>query len=483
MSLKLKTLKGFFWTFFDQFGRTGIRFVVQLFLARLIAPEQFGLLGMIGIFYAVAEALSNAGLNQSLIRTKDPQDIDYTTVFWQNLLISLGVYILIFISAPFIADFYQQEVLSSLIRVFSLSIIINGFSSIQTTKLVKEMNFKAQTTINIPSIIVSSVLGIILAMYGYGVWALVYMQLAQSSIMAIQLWIKSSWKPNFHFDKKTAAYHFNFGYKLMLSGLTNNVFLNIYPMIIGKFNEATQVGYYTRALSFRSLPTIMIARMYGQVTYVVLAEVKDDKKRFLEIYSKLMKVLMFLSCFILFSFAACARPLILFLIGEKWESSIEMFQWIAIGGVFVIIQSYLSNVLNVYGKSAWQLKALIYSRFLNLIIIIITAPMGIMPIIYGQVIAEILNVIILQWFCAPLLGFSVLKQYRDSASFLFSGIFLAAVMIYFGKKLEGILHHNFLEAGLIFLTFSILYISFHYMVNKKILFEILSLRHNLIKKE
>lgn len=483
MSLKLKTLKGFIWTFFDQFGRTGIRFVVQLFLARLIAPEQFGLLGMIGIFYAIAEALSNAGLNQSLIRTKEPKDIDYTTVFWQNMVISIGVYSLIFISAPFIADFYKEDILSPLIRIYALTIIINGFSSIQSTKLIKEMNFKAQTTINIPSIIVSSILGVILAIYGYGVWALVYMQLSQSAIVALQLWIKSSWKPDFSFDKERASYHFNFGYKLMLSGLTNNVFINIYPMIIGKFNEATQVGYYTRALSFRSLPTVMIARMYGQVTYVVLAEVKDDKNRFLEIYSKFMKVLMFLSCFILFAFAACARPLIIFLIGAKWENSIEMFQWIAIGGVFVIIQSYLSNVLSVYGKSSWQLKALIYSRILNLVIIIITAPLGIMPIIYGQVVAEILNVIVLQWFCAPLLGLSFLKQYKDIASFLFSGMLIAAALIYLGKKMETVLHHHLSEAIVLFLAFSFLYVGLHYIMNKKIVLEIISLRHNLIKKK
>ena len=481
MSLKQKTFTGLIWTFLEQFGRTGIRFVVQLALARLIAPDQFGLLGMIGIFYAVAETLSRTGLNQSLIRMTEPKSIDYNTVFWLNLVLSVFIYIIVFFLAPYISKFYDEPILSSLIQVYALSIIITCFSSIQLTKYTRELNFKIQTTVLIPSIIISSILGITLAKLGYGVWSLVYMQVAQSTISALQLWFRSAWKPQLSYSWERAKYHFNFGYKLMLASLLNNIFINIYPMIIGKYNTASQVGFYTRALSFRNLPTTMVSGMFAKVSYPVMTQLKTQREQFIIVFSKFLKVILLMSSFILFAFIVAAKPLILILIGAKWLPSVELFQWIAFGGIFIVLQNYLTNILSVFGKSDLILKALIYSRLINLVIIIITAPLGIMAIIYGQLLAELVNFMVMQFYCSIILNYSLKKQYFQILPILLPGLFITITILLTFQKVEALTINLGLQLLIILSVFSSFFILAQYILNKKILLEVYKMK-NLFKK-
>ncbi|HTN36718.1 MAG TPA: oligosaccharide flippase family protein, partial [Arachidicoccus sp.] len=226
MSLKNKTISGLFWTFSQQFSVQLINFIVQIILARILIPAEFGLIAMLTVFIAIGNSLMDNGMTSSLIRTKNPDHEDYSTVFFINLGVSILVYIILFFSAPTIGDFYNQPILTPVVRVYSLSFFITAFVGVQTTRLTKDMRFKVQMAMQVPSVVMGGIVGIILAYLGYGVWSLVWMNLTQSFLFTIQHWIFSGWYPSFMINKEKLIYHFKFGYKLTIAGLLNAIFDN-----------------------------------------------------------------------------------------------------------------------------------------------------------------------------------------------------------------------------------------------------------------
>lgn len=293
IELRQKAISGLFWTFSQQFSVQIINFAVSIVLARLLLPAEFGLLGMIAIFMAIGQSLINSGLTSSLIRTKDADNEDFSTVFYFNLIGSILVYLILYIFAPYIGDFYDQPILTQLIRVYSITFIISSFSSVQDTILTKEMEFRKQMTIQIPSVIVSSITGITLAFLEFGVWSLIYMNLCQSTLNSIQLWIRSDWKPSLTFKKAKFRYHFNYGYKLTLSGILNTIFDHAYHIIIGKYFSASQLGFYTRANSLKQLPVQNISAALGKVTFPLFANIQDDNTKLKDIYKRLVQQVTF----------------------------------------------------------------------------------------------------------------------------------------------------------------------------------------------
>ncbi|MCR5861686.1 lipopolysaccharide biosynthesis protein [Flavobacterium sp. J372] len=293
MSLRKKAISGTVWIFAQQFGSQGISFLVSIVIARILDPSEFGLIGMIGIFMALATTLVNSGLAQSLIRTAKPDQEDYSTVFFFNLAMSILIYIILFLTAPLIADFYNQEILTGIVRLYCLSFIINAFSAVQLTRLTKEMNFKVQLLVSLPSLVFSGIVGIILAYLDYGVWSLVWMGLAQSFFSTVQIWIRSGWAPSLVFSKEKFKYHFRFGYNLAISGVLDTIFTNIYQIIIGRFFSPVQVGFYTRANLLKQLPVSNITNALNKVTFPLFASINDDDVRLKRVYKQTMQMVVF----------------------------------------------------------------------------------------------------------------------------------------------------------------------------------------------
>ena len=235
MSLKQKTISGVFWTFSQQFSVQLINFLVQIVLARMLAPAEFGLLAMIAVFNSIGTALMDGGMTASLIRTPKPDNGDYSSVFYTNLFVSIILYIILFVCSPLIATFYKQSALNAIIRVYSISFVVNALVGVQTTRLTKEMRFKTQMAMQIPSVIVGGITGIVLAYYGFGVWSLVWMNLAESILFTAQHWIFSGWYPSLTIDKSKLNDHFRFGYKLTIASISNAIYSNVYNIIIGKY--------------------------------------------------------------------------------------------------------------------------------------------------------------------------------------------------------------------------------------------------------
>src|SRR5690606_34702324 len=218
-SLKKQAIKGVIWTFAQQFSVQLINFGVQIILARLLMPEDFGLIAMLTVFINLGQMLMDGGMTTSLIRTKSPTQLDYSTVFVSNFIVSIGIYLLIFITAPFVASFYEQGVLQNILRVYALTFVIRSFVAVHVAKLTKEMNFKTQMKLQVPSTIIGAIVGVIMAYADYGVWSLVWMNLVQTIVFTLQNWIFIKWSPSLIFNKKKFKHHFNFGYKMTLSGL------------------------------------------------------------------------------------------------------------------------------------------------------------------------------------------------------------------------------------------------------------------------
>lgn len=445
MSLKQKALSGMFWTLIQQFSTQGIGFVVSIVLARLLLPEQFGLIAMLGIFVGLGTSLLESGLGQSLIRTTNPDLEDYSTVFYFNLVGSFIVYFIIFFCAPYIALFYSQPQLESITRWYCLIFITNALSSIHYTRLTKLMLFKKELTITIPSLILSSIVGITMAYSGYGVWSLVASGLTQSLAVAVQMWIRSDWRPVFGFNKDKFKYHFHYGYKLTLSGMLDTIFTNAYVIIIGKYFAPAQVGFYNRADTLKQLPVSNISNVLNKVTFPLFAEVKDDDARLKDIYRKIMQMVLFFVAPILLIMAALGEPLFRFLFTEKWLPAVPYFQILCWAGILYPIHAYNLNILKVKGRSDLFLKLEIIKKGMIIVIIAASIPYGIYGLLYGGIITSVLAFFINTYYSGKFINYTSLHQMVDVLPTLILATITGATVYLMDKYLSQQLISDFIR--------------------------------------
>lgn len=254
MTLKQKTVSGLLWSFIDNFSNLGIQFIIGIILARILSPKEFGLIGMLTIFIAVSQSFINSGFSQALIRKKDPSQADYSTVFYFNIIIGIVCFLILFFCAGLISRFFKEPQLKLLVQVLGLSLIINSFTIIQQTILTRKIDFKLQAKISIISSVVSGIVGLGMAFAGYGVWSLVIKTITMYSITSIFLWLWNGWKPVLVFSIQSFKELFSFGSNLLVSGLIDTIYRNVYYLVIGKYFSAQELGYYTCADQFNTLP-------------------------------------------------------------------------------------------------------------------------------------------------------------------------------------------------------------------------------------
>lgn len=423
MSLKKKAAISLVWTFTQQFGNQLIGFFVSLVLARILLPAEFGLIGMIVVIVAVGNVLLDGGLTKSLIRDPDCDEEDYSTVFFFHLIASLLIYAVIFLIAPLIADFYKQPLLTSITRVYSLSIIITSFSVVQMARLTKVMDFKTQAIIAIPASLIGGLAGVWMAYTGYGVWSLVWSGLITSFVSTVQLWFHSNWLPSFSFNVKKFRKHFDFGYKLTLSDLLNRIFNNIFLIVIGKYFSAGQLGYYTRAETMKQLPIVNITNALNKVTFPLFVSIQDDNIRLKRVYKKLMLMVMFIIAPVLIFLAVLAEPVFVFLFTAKWLPAVPYFQILCVTGILYPLHSYNLTILNVKGRSDLFLKLEVMKKIIIILTILVAIPFGILALLYGQVLISLIGFFINAHYTKRFIGYTSWAQLKD----VFPIIFLAVV--------------------------------------------------------
>jgi O-antigen/teichoic acid export membrane protein len=412
-SLKNKTVNGLLWSAIDNFANLAIQFIVGVILARILTPHEFGLIGMLMIFIAISQSIVNSGFSQALIRKNDCTNTDYSTVFYFNLAIGVLFYFVLYFSSGLISDFFDEPQLSKILKVLSIIIVVESFTVIQRTILTKRVDFKLQAKISFIATFGSGILAIVMAYNNYGVWSLVALHVGRRFLNSLFLWLWNRWKPLLIFSTQSFKELFGFGSKLLLSGLIDTIYRNIYYIVIGKFFSAEQLGYYTRADEFKRIPSENLNNIIGRVSFPVLAEIQNEKVRLKSNYQKLIRSTMLITFTLMIGMAAVARPMVLTLIGDKWEPSIIYLQMLSFVGMMYPLHALNLNMLQVSGRSDLFLKLEVIKKIIAIPTIIIGIIWGIKIMIVGMMINTLFAYYLNSYWSGRFIGYSFKEQVLD----------------------------------------------------------------------
>lgn len=412
-SLKNKTVKGVGWSFADNIASSGISFLVGLVLARLLTPEEYGLIGIITIFIMVFNSIVDSGFSNALIRKNDASDRDYNTVFITNLLLSVFLFVVLYACAPAISRFFTQPQLIPLTRAMGCIVIINAFAIIQRTILVKRIDFKTQTKVSLISSIASGVVGIGMAISGMGVWSLVGQQISRQLLNTLFLWVYNKWLPKLQFSVASFKELFSFGWKLLVSGLIDTIWKEIYQLVIGKYYSTETLGQYTRAHQFSSVFSSNLTTIVQRVSYPVLSSIQDDKQRMKAAYKKVIKTTMLVTFVCMLSLAAIAKPMVLVLIGDKWLPCVAFLQILCFSMMLYPLHAINLNMLQVQGRSDLFLKLEIAKKTIAVIPVLLGIFIGIYWMLWGSVITGIIAYYLNAYYSGKFLGYSIWEQVKD----------------------------------------------------------------------
>lgn len=432
-NLKHDTVKGVFWSAIERFSVQGVSFVVMLVIARILSPADYGLVGMLSIFMAIAQCLIDSGFSNALIRKQDRTDIDNNTVFYFNLVVSLGLYGILFAIAPWVADFYNEPILKILMRVLCITVIINSLAVVQRADYTARLDFKTQARASFIAAVASGALGIFLAIKGFGVWTIVWQQITSATVSTILLWAFASWHPRLEYSWKSFRELFGYGSKLMLSGLLDTTYNNIYPIVIGKIFSAQTLGFYTRAQHFAQLPSSNITGIIQRVTFPVLSKLQNDDDRLRRNYRKLLKMSAFIIFPMMCLLAAVSKPLIVILIGDKWAFCSTLLIPICFSMMWYPIHAINLNLLQVKGRSDLFLKLEIIKKILGVTVLCVSIPFGIIAMCYASIGTSLLALVINTYYTGKLIQVGFLRQMRDLSGTLILSLSVFAIVFIGGN--------------------------------------------------
>ena len=433
-NIQNNTINGLFWSSFERIGHQGIQFLIAVILARLLLPEQFGLIAMLAIFMAVAQSFVDSGFGSALIQKQDATHLDECSVFYFNILVGFLVAGSLFLSAPWIAAFYQIPLLTPLVRVLSLNLIINAFGVIQTTLLTKRIDFKSQMKVSVIAAVFSGSIGVAMAYRGYGVWSLVAQSITNNFFRTILLWFFLPWRPSWIFSFVSLRSMFSFGSKLLFSGLLDTIYNNLYLVVIGKMFSATELGYYTQAEQAVRFPVGNLSSAVGRVTFPVFSSLQDDKDRLKRATRKALSSLAMVNFPLMIGMAVVAKPLVLVVLTDKWLPCVPYLQLLCVAGMLYPLHVINLNVLMAQGRSDLFFRLEIYKKGMVTAAICFTARWGIMAMIYGQIATSVIAYYMNSYYTGKLLFYPASEQIKDFIPVLFLAS-LMGIGVYLAKYL------------------------------------------------
>ncbi len=426
-NIKSKAVKGVAWSLVGNSANRIIQFVISLILARLLTPADYGLIGMIGVFMGLANTFIDSGFSSALIQYKDRSNVDYCTVFYVNFGMSLLMYGLLAVSAPWIADFYNEPRLVAIIRVYCLTLIIGSLAAINGIILTIDLNFKKGTIISTVSALLSAGVGLAFAFTGFGVWALVFQQLAASLIRCVLLLYMSRWFPSLIFSVQSFKRLFSFGSKLLASGLLHTVYSNLYPLIIGKKFSASDLGYVSRAQGFNDIIASNLTTVLTSAAFPILSKIQDNDERLLRAYSGYIRMSAFTVFPLVLFLCGVAKPLILFLLTEKWAPSILLMQILSFSYLWLGIVQINLNLLYVKGRSDLVFRLEIIKKSIAIGILIITTLIGNLTIMcLGMTVYSFIALYLNTIYTKRLLNYGFMTQIKQIWPYLFYSLIVMA---------------------------------------------------------
>lgn len=424
-SLKQKTFNGMKWGVLDNLANSGVTFLVGLILARMLSPVEFGILGIITIFINLSIVIIDGGFATALIRKPNADNNDYNTVFYANIIVSVGLILLLYFTSDPIAVFFNQPLLAQVLPVMSIILLFNACSLIQKTILVKQLDFKSQALISLVSSTTSGIIGISAAFQGWGVWSLAIQQISRQFIMMIGLWIANHWIPAFRFSTRSFHELFGFGSKILLANIINSIYKDMFLAVIGKMYTARDLGYYNRAEQFNLIFSNNFGQIVQKVSLSSLSQLQHNGERF---YSSLRKMTRYVGIFTfaaVFGLSAIAKPLIITLVGQKWEFSVHLLQIMSLYAAIYPLQQLNLNILNIRKRSDIILRLEIIKKLLFTFVIIVGFFFRLEWMLWAAVIYYYIEFILNSWYSKKLAGYGTWNQLKDLLPFYLISIIVS----------------------------------------------------------
>lgn len=456
-NIKAMAVHGVAWTMVEKYSGQIVQFIIQIILARLLTPSEYGLIGVLAIFMAISTVFIDGGFSAALIQCKNRSQRDLSTVFYLNVAIALTIYLILCLSAPWIAQFLKHPILTRIIRIYCLTLVINSLSSTGQTILTINLDFKTTTKISFASGVISGIIGIVMAYCDYGVWALVGQSIAYAAVTTLLTFILVRWVPRHGFSSDSFRRLFSFSSKLFAASLISAVYEKIFGIIIGKMFSTSALGFYDRAISFNQLLNNNISTVLGRVSYPLLSRIQDDDERLIGIYRRYIEISAFLTFPLLMMLCGIAKPLILALLTAKWAPSILLLQVLTFGFLWdgVIVSNL--NLIKVKGRSDLVLKLEIIKKLIaftlcigSLVVFRSVLALCIAKAIYGF-IALILNTV----YTKKLLNYGFLRQLRDYRAYLAASVGVLAISLLVSELISNswiALFTGIVFSGLFYLT-------------------------------
>lgn len=412
-NLRSKATHGVIWSAIERYSVKSVQFLLQLVIARLLTPHDYGLIGMLAIFMALSEVFIDGGFSSALIQKKDRNEDDYSTVFFINLGISVFIYILLFICAPLIASFYNQPLLTPITRIYSLNLVINSLVAVNQIRLVVDVDFKTQSKISLGAAVISGIFGITCAYCGMGVWSLVVQMLLNSLINVFLSFYYVKWIPKLFFSLSSFHKLFKYGSKLLLAKIISSIYSNIYNLVIGKLYTSSTLGLYTRAHQFASFAGSNVSGILQRVSFPILSEIQDDNERLISAYKKYIKVSTWATFPIILGVCGVAKPLIIVLLTEKWIACVPFIQILCFAVLWDCVTLVNLNLLYVKGRSDWVLKLEVIKKTIAFSILVISMYFDMYVICIGQAVYSIIALYLNTYYTNKLFNYGFFSQMRD----------------------------------------------------------------------
>lgn len=476
-NLKQKTAKGLMWNGIHSLAMKGVQFLLMLFMARLLSPNDYGTIGIISVFLSISSTFIECGFTSALIRKKDRTQTDLSTVFFYNIVVSFICYIVLFIASPLVAEYYKMPILRDVLRVLGLSLLFNSLNIVHATILNYTMNFKLHAFIAVIRTVTCGLIGILLAYKGYGVWALVIQTVLEPLIANILFWKKCKWRPSFVFSIASFKEMFGYSSKILATRLLDSIYGSIYPLVIGKCFSPSVLGHYSRAHHWASFPMSISSSVLQNVTFASLSTIQDDNDRLRSVYRKMIKTSAFVIFPLMLGLSAISEPLIIFTIGEKWGYCANILAVICFTYMITPILTLNINLLQVKGRSDLSLIINIFEKGIAIIILFFSIPYGIITMCMLGILSSVLMLGINTYFTGKQIGFGFMNQVKDVLPSLIIAVIMF-VVVYFAQKMFFV---PFLQVIIGFFLGSVTYIGIAVILKMDEINDILSILHGMRK--
>ena len=424
MSTQKKVLSNFLWRFAERCGAQIIQFIVSLVLARILAPEAYGTIALVLVFEQILQVFVDSGLGNALIQKKDADDLDFSSVFWFNVVWCLVLYVIMFFCAPLIAWFYNDESLTSIVRVLCLMVVVSGLKNVQQAYVSRTMQFKRFFWATLGGTLISAVAGIGLALLGFGVWALVAQKLTNLIIDTTVLWFTVKWRPKWMFSFQRLKGLFSFGWKLLVSSLIDTLYRNLRQLIIGKFYTKEELAFYNQGDQFPKVIVTNINTSIDSVLLPTMSKAQDDPARVKQMTRRAIKTSTYIMAPLMMGLAFCADTVVRLILTDKWMPCVPFLQIFCITYMFYPIHTANLNAIKAMGRSDLFLILEIIKKAVGLVVTFSTIWFGVLVMAYSLLFTSVLSQIINSWPNKKLMNYSYLEQLKD----ILPGILLAAFM-------------------------------------------------------